>query len=413
MKWLLLAGALAAGPARAAEMPPPQTPAEAAPDAAAERRAAEERKKLEEQIARELGVKPGAPAAPAEPAPPPAPPGAGSTGGNPFARLLLLPDISAIGRGALTYGSLDAGSLSPRGGPAGPAGKVEPVFQELEVALQSVVDPYARADVFLSFGPDGAGVEEAYLTTLGLPAGLQLRAGTLYAPFGRLNQQHAHVWDFADAPLAQARLVAADGLKGPGLDVAWLAPLPWFAELHLAYQSTVPGFEAEGRRTGLLRLVQFVDLAEGTTLGLGLSGARLQEPGPGAWRDLFGADVLVKIRPPRGRAYLLLQAELFGRRLSGTGDPAADGTRLGGYGYALLRTSAWWGLGARWETAPAGAGGDGGPEQRGSALAIWYPSEFQRLRLQMSYDRLPGGKEGLEALLSLEFAIGAHGAHPF
>jgi hypothetical protein len=31
----------------------------------------------------------------------------------------------------------------------------------------------------------------------------------------------------------------------------------------------------------------------------------------------------------------------------------------------------------------------------------------------MSYDRLPGGKEGLEALLSLEFAIGAHGAHPF
>jgi hypothetical protein len=413
MKWLLLAGALAAGPARAEPPPAPETPPGAEPDAGKARRDAEERQKLEEQIARELGVKPGAAAAPAAPAAPPAAPGAGGTGGSPLGRVLLLPDISAIGRGALAYGSLDAASLSPRGGPVGPAGKVEPVFQELEVALQSVVDPYARADVFLSFGPEGAGVEEAYLTTLGLPAGFQLRAGTLYAPFGRLNQQHAHVWDFVDAPLAQARLVAADGLKGPGLDVAWLAPLPWFAELHLAYQSTVPGFETDGRRTGVLRLVQFVDLAEGTTLGLGLSGARLQEPGPGAWRDLLGADVLVKIRPPRGRAYLLLQGELFGRRLSGSGDPAADGTRLGGYGYALLRTSAWWGFGARWETAPAGAAGAGSPEQRGSALAIWYPTEFERLRLQASYDRLPGGKEGVEVLLSLEFAIGAHGAHPF
>ncbi len=410
MKWLLLAGALAAGTARAGEAPAPEAPG-TAPDAA-QAKADEERKKLEEQIARELGAKPGA-AASAPAAPAPAAPQAGATGGSPYARLLLLPDISAIGRGALAYGSLDAGTLSPRGDPFGPAGKVEPIFQELELALQSVIDPYARADVFLSFGPDGAGVEEAYLTTLGLPAGFQVRAGTLKAPFGRMNQQHPHVWDFVDAPLALARLVAVDTLEGPGLDVSWLAPLPWFAELHLGYQSTAPGFDTEGRRTGLVRLVQFADLAGGATLGLGFSGARLQEPGAGAWRDLFGADVLLKYRPPRGRAYLLVQGELFGRRLSGSADPAADGTKVGGYGYALVRTSAFWAFGARWETAPAGEAGDGGPEQRGSAIAIWYPSEFQRLRLQLGYDRLPGGKEGVEAILSAEFAIGAHGAHPF
>jgi hypothetical protein len=56
---------------------------------------------------------------------------------------------------------------------------------------------------------------------------------------------------------------------------------------------------------------------------------------------------------------------------------------------------------------------EGGPENRISALASWMPSEFQRIRLQVSYDRLPGGQDGVEALLHLEFAIGAHGAHPF
>jgi hypothetical protein len=46
-------------------------------------------------------------------------------------------------------------------------------------------------------------------------------------------------------------------------------------------------------------------------------------------------------------------------------------------------------------------------------LAAWLPSEFQRIRLQVAYDRRPEGQDGLETLLQLEFGIGAHGAHPF
>jgi len=406
MMWLLLAGAVAAGPGASGGG---SQGAGAPADPEVQRQAeAEERRKLEEQVARELGAPPASGAVPSAPAP-----GAVAPGGDPYARLLLLPDISAIGRGALAWNRLDAGSLSPRQGPVAPAGKLQPIFQELEVGLQAVVDPYLRADVFLTFGPEGAAAEEAYVTTLGLPGGLQVKAGTLYAPFGRQNQQHPHVWDFVDGPLSQSRQVAAEGLKGPGLDVAWLAPLPWFAELHLAYQETTPAFEPGGRRTGTARLVQFFELTEGVTLGAGLSAARLDEGG-GGWRDLFGGDLYLRVRPPRGRAYLTLQAELFARRLSAMADPALDGAKVGGYGQAFLRLSPFWGLGARWDTAPGQAAGlPGGPEQRGSAVAAWYPSEFSRLRLQLSYDRLPGGREGLEALLSLEFSLGAHGAHPF
>lgn len=54
--------------------------------------------------------------------------------------------------------------------------------------FQAVVDPYARADVFVSFERDSVNVEEAYLPTLTLPAGLQLKAGKFGSPVGRINQ---------------------------------------------------------------------------------------------------------------------------------------------------------------------------------------------------------------------------------
>ena len=62
-----------------------------------------------------------------------------------------------------------------------------PELQELELSLRSNVDPHLHADIFLSLSLGGIEIEEAYVTTLGLPANLQLRAGSFYAPFGRFN----------------------------------------------------------------------------------------------------------------------------------------------------------------------------------------------------------------------------------
>jgi hypothetical protein len=329
---------------------------------------------------------------------------------------MMLPDISAIGSFAGAYDTLDIAQLSPRSGSYGEPHKLTPIFQELELALQAVVDPYARADIFISFTPGGASVEEAYLTTLSLPAGFQVRAGTFFSPFGRLNQQHPHVWDFADAPLAMDRLLSVEQLKGPGVDVAWLAPLSWFAELHLSGQTTKPAFEPNELRTLVARLQQFFDLASGTTLGIGVSGATVETPAAGSSDLLGGADVFLKIRPVQGRAYLVVQGELFGRRLTGTSDAYS---RAGGYLQTVYRSNPYWAFGARGEIAPAVVPGtttvtdDSGTEYRVSALASWLPSEFQRIRLQLSWDRLPGERDGFEALLTLEFIIGTHGAHPF
>jgi hypothetical protein len=352
------------------------------------------------------------------PAPPP-PPAASPTGGNPFARLLVLPDISAIGSFAAVDDTYDAARLSPRSGSTGPAGKPTFLFQELELALQAVVDPYVRADVFISFSPGDVSVEEAYVTTLSLPASLQLKAGQFFSPLGRLNTTHPHTWDFLDAPLAHDRIVGNEKLSGPGVDASWLAPLPWFAELHLAAQSTAPYPGEAARLTGVARFAQFFDPADDLALGLGLSAARRDE-GRGAFRDLGAVDLFAKFRPPAGRAYLTLQGEVFARRFRGlatAGEGGPDG--WGAYAQLFWRQNEWYGYGLRFDRAPAATGPAGatpfagGAEQRWSLVGDWFGSEFQRIGLQASLDRRPGASAGWEWLLHYEFIIGAHGAHPF
>jgi hypothetical protein len=381
---------------------------------------AEKKKKLEEDIARELGGA-RAPAA-AQPetgaqpgAAPQAAPGTGGAAQSEtarFSRLLFLPDLSAVGSGALAYNTYDVENLSPRTGPFGPADKPAFLFEELELGLQAVVDPYARADAFIAFTPEGAEIEEAFLTTLSLPAGLQLRAGKLFSPFGRQNQQHPHVWEFVDAPLAQSRLLADEALSGAGVDVSWLAPLPWFATLHLAAQNTAPGEEDPAELTGIARLEQFFPLGDTTTLGVGLSAARRDEPGGGAFRDLGGVDLYLRYRPLASRSYLALSGELYARRFRDVEDAPSD-TDTGGWAQAFWRQNRFFGYGARYEWAPSAGEAESGTEHRTAALVAWLPSEFQRIRLQVAYDRRPGGQDGLETLLQLEFGIGAHAAHPF
>lgn len=393
MKAWFVAGALAAaavGPSLAGAQ---ASQAEAAPAGAGEA----EQQRLEALIAKELGSA-AAPAEGAAPAP-------ATSGASPYARLLAMPDLSAVVSFAAAWNDYDVGALSPRSGPFAPSDSLAFLLQEVELSLRSVIDPYARAELYLAVGPDGAGVEEAFLVTTALPAGLQLKAGQLRAPFGRLNAQHPHAWDFVDAPLPLGRLVAEEALAGPGLDLSWLAPLPWFAELHVAAQSTAPFDGDPGRVTGLARLSQFLPLGEETTLGVGLSGG-LRDEGAGGHRTLGGADLFLRWRPPAARRALTLQAELVGSR-------ARDGERArwGGYAQLFWRAGPSAGLGLRYDEAPE----DGGTaqERRYGAVATWFLSEFQRLRLQVGQDRRDGGQVGYEALLQAEFGIGAHGAHPF
>jgi hypothetical protein len=52
-------------------------------------------------------------------------------------------------------------------------------LNEAEASFQAVVDPYARADFFLSASPDGLEVEEGFITFPTLPGGLLMKVGKM------------------------------------------------------------------------------------------------------------------------------------------------------------------------------------------------------------------------------------------
>src|SRR5438270_5474161 len=206
-------------------------------------------------------------------------------GAGPAAAKVLNPDISVIGDfiGA-------AGNGANRGAPA-----LE--MHESEVGFQEVIDPYARADFFITFGEQGVSLEEGYLTFTALPAGLQLRVGKMRAAFGKVNTLHNHVLPWIDRPLVNQNLVnGEDGIDDAGLSLSRILPAPKGIFLEATGQVFRGDndflFRADKRShlatVGHLRF--YHDINESTNIDLGGSFARGHSPWADAWNQIYGTD---------------------------------------------------------------------------------------------------------------------------
>ena len=241
------------------------------------------------------GVAPGQPSAAAAPMTQ-EPTTLGGAGGA--AAKALNPDISVIGDfiGA-------AGNGANRGIPS-----LE--MHESEVGFQEVIDPYARADFFLSFGEHGVDLEEGYLTFTSLPAGLQLKVGKMRAAFGKVNTLHNHVLPWADRPLVSQNLVGGeDGINDAGLSLSRILPAP----KGLFLEGTAQIFRGDSdnvfravRRSDVSavgHLRAYRDLSESTNLDFGGSYARGHSPFGDGTNQLFGGDVTLRWKPLRRAIY--------------------------------------------------------------------------------------------------------------
>ncbi|MBT5715178.1 hypothetical protein HOI71_29285, partial [Candidatus Poribacteria bacterium] len=104
--------------------------------------------------------------------------------------------------------------------------------QEFELRLTSFVDPHVKADITLStHGVADAELEEAFVTTLGLPGDLALKAGKFLGAFGKQNPLHTHQFPLVERPLAHDDLFGEEGLNEVGVEVSWLAPVDWFLDV--------------------------------------------------------------------------------------------------------------------------------------------------------------------------------------
>ena len=105
---------------------------------------------------------------------------------------------------------------------------------ETEININANVDDkftaWLTAPLVLEDGEAGIEIEEAWVETLKLPAGLSLRMGRFFSNIGYLNTRHAHTWDFADQPLIYRAFLGSQYLDD-GLQLRWMAPTDFYLEL--------------------------------------------------------------------------------------------------------------------------------------------------------------------------------------
>jgi hypothetical protein len=354
---------------------------------------------------------------------------------------LLNPALSFILDGTFGYYGLHAGDFAALGLPiAGddPSDTIEGFgLQEIEIGAQAAIDPYLDGAIFLAIpNLEGVEVEEGYLVTTSLPANLQIKAGTFRAQFGRNNTQHLHSQNFTRRPLMTPLLFGADGFRGPGAQVSVLLPLPWFATLFAEgfsirppEDTTIIGTFGGGARstprnlTYTAVLEQFWELGEETSILFGANFATGRAfdcmqavpcdatiaVGPRSY--LYGGDLYFKWKPANtSRTYSSLQwtTEFFARTLA-SGGP----TEGAGYTEPVLQISRRFLIGARFDLTGLPSG-PSVPRRYGYAASLTFtPSEFSRVRLYAQELTGPGVTAVTVAFLQVEYAMGAHGAHPF
>jgi hypothetical protein len=352
---------------------------------------------------------PAAPPAPAEPPPASAPPAAAPSQTSNY----FNPSISVIGNFLATAGHNEVENL--------------PNFdlRESELGLQAIVDPYARADFFLSFSEHTVNVEEGFLTLTSLPGGFLAKIGRMRVSFGKINTLHLHVLPWPDEPLPIVNLLGGEeGWIGTGVSFAHLIPMPddIFSELTgQVFRGDSEGlFEARSKSDIAYNAHYrvFKDLSEAVNLDLGFSyGA-----GPNAtstdqtrrWTRLENIDMTLRWKPLVTGLYhsASLRGELFRSRRDQPEDAGGEQTARGWFLSGEYQLSRRWFVGARVEASDHADDATKRDKGEAATLTFW-PSEFSQIRAELRQRRYAGGYTANEGLLQVQFAIGAHGAHPF
>ncbi len=317
----------------------------------------------------------------------------------------LLPNISLIGSLAGAYFRDD---------PAGEQGENPSRtgfnLQGLELSLQSVVDPYIRADIFILFKEDEVEVEEAFITTLSLPANLQIRAGILLAKLGLLNTQHIEQWDFVDQAFANRYFFGVEGFGELGLELSWLLPTPWFSELSLEWLQGENDVNFNGTAKSefvyLGHWKNFFELTNDLSFQVGASGAFGKNEND-RFTQIYGTDFYLRWRPSE-RLGLKWQTEYVLRRLGTVGQNLTEG---GLYSQVVFQFARRWEAGLRYDHI--GWPSEGFNQTALSPVLTFLASEFFRLRAQYNYVDDPSSRIQHQAFLQLQFNMGPHGAHIF
>ncbi len=367
------------------------------------------------------------------------------------------PTLSVILSGSYAHLSQDpnryriSGFLT--GGEIGPGARSF-ALSESEVSLGANVDPYLAGTLTLSVAPDNSlSIEEAFFQTTALGNGLRVKGGRFFSGIGYLNEQHAHTWDFFDAPLAYQAFLGTQFAQD-GLQLRWLAPTDTFIELgaEAGNGREFPAMQNDSNGIGSGAVSAHIggDAGFSSSWRAGVSYLSASprdrssdgfDANDNAVRNVFSgtsrmwlADFVWKWAPNGNpvQRNLKLQAEFFRRREAGTLVFDADGAaatgryasrQWGAYAQAAYQFMPRWSTGLRYDRLDRGTVNFAAADpallaprfnpSRWTAMLAYAPSEFSRFRLQVAADRSRPGVTDNQFRVDYQMSLGAHGAHSF
>jgi len=378
---------------------------------------------------------------------------------------LANPDLGVIFQGRVWSYDNDPDDYQipgfPLAGEAGPAPEGISLG-ETEINISANVDDkftaWLTAPLHIHDGEAAIEIEEAWVETLAMPAGLSLRMGRFYSNIGYLNDKHSHNWDFADQPLPYQAFLGNQHLDD-GLRLRWQAPTELYlelgAEITRGERYPAGGASHSGFGSYTLRARTGGDMGYSHSWQAGISYLQADaddravghghEESDHADEDadhednplLFtGQSDLVMMEfvwkwAPNGNSKqrnFVFQSEYLWRNEDGN-YYMADGSGLpyntdqqGWYLQAVYQPFPRWRFGVRYDQLSSDYPGDdfvdtplmpaADDPRRYSIMADWSNSEFSRLRLQYTLDQA-GLEDDNQLGLQYIFSIGAHGAHSF
>jgi hypothetical protein len=325
-----------------------------------------------------------------------------------------------------------------------------------ELVLSANIDPYFRGYFNAVLNDDTVGVEEAWFQTLALGEGLTLKGGRFRSGLGYQNEQHPHAWDFATNNLMYDALFG-EGYGNDGLQLKWVAPTELYTELgaEIGRGANFPGTDRNENGVGSYALYGHIggDVGDSHSWRGGVSYLSTSATErSGTLTDFNDADVntafsgdsttwladVVWKWAPLGNATVnnfKFAAELFRREENGSlncdgGSLCGAGslgtyraTQTGGYAQGVYQFMPRWRTGYRYDRLDPGSRDYGinnanlpRPDYRPSrhSLMVDYsPSEFSRLRLQVTKDRASEDQDENQWFVQYIYSLGAHGAHTF
>lgn len=372
------------------------------------------------------------------------------------------PGVSVILSGLYTNLSQDPAGYRITGFPVSYDTEIGPgerglSLAESELNIYANIDPYFYGMLVYSIHPDDtASAEEAFIQTIALSNGFTVKAGRFFSGIGYLNEQHAHVWDFVDAPLAYQAFLGTQ-FGDDAVQVRWLAPTDTFLELgaELGRGSPFPGSDRDKNGSGAGTLFAHIggDVGVSSSWRAGLStlqtspkhrqftdtniaGADVTNSFSGDTR-VWIADFVWKHAPNGNPTYtnFKLQAEYLRRRdhgdltydsdgaLGATNTAAYDAKQSGWYLQGVYQFRPYWRVGLRTERLDHGtvnlssnganlARPDFNPSKH-SVMVDYSPSEFSRIRVQFARDKSRQDVTDHQAFVQYLMSLGAHGAHQF